>query len=1102
MDIPDDPLFSFRILEALRTNNLPSLDSLLSSSPSPTALSPLHLAVQVSSPETVLHLLSRPEVNVNGKSSKGDTPLHVAAKAGRPDIVELLLKDPRTNDGERNFDKQRPDEVAKTSAIATMITYNRDNYFASRTVLMHQYAHAGDFSALKALFADPRTAALIDINHQDPIGGLTVLHEAARRGQLDVVKWLLDKGADVFIRDRRGKLAIEGTKDDKVKAMIKQFTKAAEPSALTTYTTPGEAPKMQGFLHKWTNFATGFKTRWFVLDRGVLSYYRAPEDTDNACRGSVSLRIAKLWVDSSDSLRFDIIGKGSVRYHLRADHAVEAKRWVLALTQSKQWLNENAEKNYPPSSKQAARKGRAATDSSAGSSVHTVNEDSGSEWVLPTSRESRESSGHLRSPSGNSFISTVVPGVPIESIEELTIEGAGGSESARGRARHFQDESYSSERSRSPSPDINNKPPHATAYPTAVSSLNAQLELQTRLLTSLTAEAAPSPTTSKPETTSKRSELARATLQSMSALQSMVAKTCRMAEEREAYWKRMYESESEKQVLWAESLRELALEKHRMEEQVKREDKASPSTSKRHRTKSGRSLTTGTVPSGSAGGTDDEPAAGGQAGVESSIPIEVDSEDDESSDAFDGDAEEEFFDALDDGVTTASGNEKSETANSPCSSATTSAVYALPGYPTGDAVRNWLPLPESNSAPEMSLWGVIKNSIGKDLSKITLPVFFNEPLSMLQRMGEDMEYAELLDKAASHAGSTERILYVAAFAMSNYSSTVGRTGKPFNPLLGETYELSLPEKGYRYVSEQVSHHPPISACHCESSNYEFFAEVYVKSQFWGKSLEIMPMGTSHVRLKIPNSWRTGEEGSRGGEDPGTKKKKEEGEPQYLEHYSYKKVTTCVNNLIYGKLWVDHYGEMVIRNHGNGETAVLNFKQRGWRDKHPGELKGEVKDRNGNTVWEMSGRWDDKLIARRPNGGTGSKPVLLWRRNTMPESTPFKLTTFAMSLNDAPESITRYLCPTDCRFRPDQHAMERGEWSRADTEKNRLEVKQRAKRKEGGERSEEPKWFQRERDEDTGEEYWKFRNEYWDRRDRMVQGKGTKEEIWPDVADLY
>ena len=48
-----------------------------------------------------------------------------------------------------------------------------------------------------------------------------------------------------------------------------------------------------------------------------------------------------------------------------------------------------------------------------------------------------------------------------------------------------------------------------------------------------------------------------------------------------------------------------------------------------------------------------------------------------------------------------------------------------------------------------------------------------------------------------------RIVYVAAFAASGYASTEGRHCKPFNPLLGETYEADFPEKGFRFFSEKV-----------------------------------------------------------------------------------------------------------------------------------------------------------------------------------------------------------------------------------------------------------------------------------------------------------
>lgn len=75
---------------------------------------------------------------------------------------------------------------------------------------------------------------------------------------------------------------------------------------------------------------------------------------------------------------------------------------------------------------------------------------------------------------------------------------------------------------------------------------------------------------------------------------------------------------------------------------------------------------------------------------------------------------------------------------------------------------------------------------------------------MLQRLSEDLEYYELLDKAAKCQTSVEQMCYVAAFTVSSYSTTVHRTGKPFNPLLGETFELDrLTECGYRSLCEQV-----------------------------------------------------------------------------------------------------------------------------------------------------------------------------------------------------------------------------------------------------------------------------------------------------------
>lgn len=56
-------------------------------------------------------------------------------------------------------------------------------------------------------------------------------------------------------------------------------------------------------------------------------------------------------------------------------------------------------------------------------------------------------------------------------------------------------------------------------------------------------------------------------------------------------------------------------------------------------------------------------------------------------------------------------------------------------------------VPDKPNYP-LNLWSIMKNCIGKDLSKIPMPVNFSEPLSMLQRLTEDYEYADILDYAA------------------------------------------------------------------------------------------------------------------------------------------------------------------------------------------------------------------------------------------------------------------------------------------------------------------------------------------------------------------
>ena len=60
-------------------------------------------------------------------------------------------------------------------------------------------------------------------------------------------------------------------------------------------------------------------------------------------------------------------------------------------------------------------------------------------------------------------------------------------------------------------------------------------------------------------------------------------------------------------------------------------------------------------------------------------------------------------------------------------------------------------------------------------------------------------------QAAVSSDPVDRMTLVAAFAVSAYGYCTARAGhKPFNPLLGETFECIRDDKGFKYIAEQVT----------------------------------------------------------------------------------------------------------------------------------------------------------------------------------------------------------------------------------------------------------------------------------------------------------
>ena len=430
--------------------------------------------------------------------------------------------------------------------------------------------------------------------------------------------------------------------------------------------------------------------------------------------------------------------------------------------------------------------------------------------------------------------------------------------------------------------------------------------------------------------------------------------------------------------------------------------------------------------------------------------VEVAGEDGPSRDSVDS---LEFYDVQ--------GGSPTGTAAQEAASAVRAARIARQGAAARSLVgspRLQIPVP-TRERKLLPLWPIVKDAVGGDLSMISLPAVFNEPLSLLQRAAEDMTYSNLIDAAAGCSDSRERLAYVAAFAVSCYASqTEERTLKPFNPMLGETYECARADLGFRYLAEAVAGSPNVIAFHAESfdagafdadegaedvcgERFTFWGDLEPQVSFTGRSAELTPAGKLHLML-----------------------------PQTRDHFTWQKVTTTVHNVIVGQLWVEHYGTLEVRNESTGESCRLRFdKQSDWDRSDSSEVGkevvGDVVDSDGALFATLTGHWHEQLEIVVATGVLNSQSKTLWKAaHPHPHSSMMcGLSRFAMDLNNDDPDLLHSVAPSDSRLRPDQRLLERGEWEAAQREKIRLEEvhrNQQSKGDGGSKAKHKPRWFRK------------------------------------------
>lgn len=603
----------FRVVEALRSGDTASISravretvenglrNSISSIGTTTGVlddtTVLHLAIQCAEFPVIEYVLSDGlgSIDVNARDKDGNTALHLAATQGRTTVVKLLLEQKDINDAVANNQGKLPLDVARNPEIFQLLQLSRSLFAEAKVQQVQDLIARGNYGALAGVLEEHRVKTVLDINSPEFVSepftvqtGGTLLHEAARRRNTNLIQVLLLHGADPFRRDRKGKLPQSVTNDDATKTILKKSPAAVaaqrgiqEKAVLGQAASQGaissvsgdplagrEAREMKGYLKKWTNYRKGYQLRWFVLEDGVLSYYKHQDDAGSACRGAINMRIAKLHMSPDEKTKFEIHGKSSVKYTLKANHEVEAKRWFWALNNSIQWSKDQAKEDERRAARGAELLRQAKADPSTLSLQESHSENTSmtdlprSSTQIPTRTLSKLSSPEQRQnyPSPG----TIGSFEEDDFVDVQTDAGQSRAPRTGGALTHNDmddDDDYGDDNSMHEEPSATKDALNITAQ-----SAKLQLETMSHVHQALLYEASSNPSaTLSDNNVSQALGTYDAAIRSLTGL---VTDLLRISKDRDAFWQYRLDREANMRRMWEESMAKVAREQEILEARV------------------------------------------------------------------------------------------------------------------------------------------------------------------------------------------------------------------------------------------------------------------------------------------------------------------------------------------------------------------------------------------------------------------------------------------------------------------------------------------------------------------------------------------------------
>ncbi|KAK5575108.1 hypothetical protein RB653_010364 [Dictyostelium firmibasis] len=226
--------------------------------------------------------------------------------------------------------------------------------------------------------------------------------------------------------------------------------------------------------------------------------------------------------------------------------------------------------------------------------------------------------------------------------------------------------------------------------------------------------------------------------------------------------------------------------------------------------------------------------------------------------------------------------------------------------------------------------------IGVDLSRVPLPTFILEPRSLLEKFTDNMIHGDILCNISKLESPMDRIQLITKWYLSAFHYRKKGLQKPYNPILGEIFrtrwEFKQTNSNCIMVSEQISHHPPVSCIYLSNrkDGYTMSGTINPRSKFLGNSMAVIVDGSSTLTLL-----------------------------GLQEEYVITFPTAVARGIIFGTLLTEIVGNATISCKQTNLKVEMDFKAKPMFGGEYNVVSGKIKKAN-ETTHTFNGKWDKKV----------------------------------------------------------------------------------------------------------------------------------------------